>query len=65
MSGSDWVVLVELGNCVYAEEAHVFANGESEVIRKVLLLEDNLVPEGLTEPRDIGRSGEAIKRSRK
>ena len=51
---------MELGDCVLAEETHVFAHSESEVVRKVLLLEDNLVTESLTQPRNIGRGGETI-----
>ena len=58
------IVLVELGNSIFAEEGHIFAKSESEVVHVILLLEHYLVTQGLAEPGNIGRGRKSIKVTR-
>ena len=52
-----WIVLLELGDGVNREEAHVVGVHETSVVQVVLLLEDHFVAELLRKPSHVFGNG--------
>ena len=55
-----WIVLLELGDGVNREEAHVVGVHETRVVQVVLLLEDHFVAELLRKPSHVFGNGQPI-----